>query len=94
MSLVTIPSRSPPREVIGLGAAAGEDDLVRLRADRVRDLLARFVDQHARRPPLGIDARGIAMHIPVDLRHGGGDLGVHRRCRGVVEVDASHRPKV
>ena len=32
------------REVVGLGRAAGEDDLLRLGADQARDLLARVVD--------------------------------------------------
>ena len=86
--------RAAQREVVRLGAAAGEDDLARRRADRRRDLLARGVDEGVRGLALGVDARRIAGHVAVDARHRLGHLGVDGRRRGVIQVHACHRPKV
>src|SRR5205823_296989 len=45
------------REIVGLGASAGEDDLAGMGTDRVCDLLARAVHEGSRCPSLGVDAR-------------------------------------
>ena len=46
------------------------------------------------RAALGVDAGGIARSVAVDARHGLGDLGVDGCGGGMVEIDASHGPKV
>ena len=56
--------RPAQREVVGLGAAAREDDLARLRLDGRRDLVARAVHGRTRGAALGVDARRIAMRFP------------------------------
>ena len=86
--------RSAQSKVVGLGASAGEDDLARRRPDRRGDLLARLVDERARRAPLGVDARGVPRTVAIHARHRLGDLGVDGRGGGVVEIHASHGPKV
>ena len=82
--------RPAQREVVGLGAAAREDDLARLRLDGRRDLVARAVHGRTRGAALRIDARGIAMCVVQHAGHGLGDLGVHRRRRGMVQINAVH----
>ena len=46
------------REVVGLGRAAREDDLLRVRADQIGDLLARLVDRFFRLPAERMVAAG------------------------------------
>ena len=78
------------REVIRLGATAREHDLRRLRADRGGDLHAGLVDESASGATLGVDARGVPVALAEDASHRLRDLGVDRRGRGVIEIDALH----
>ena len=74
------------REVDRLGAAAGEDDLDAVGAERGGDALARLLEQALGLLAGAVDRRGVADH-----GERGGErldrLGAHRGGRGVVEVD-------
>ena len=52
------------RQRVGLGAAGGEHHVARLGADQRRDLLARLLDQAARRAALGVDRGRVAGQRP------------------------------
>ena len=77
-------------EVVGLGAARGEDHLARSRADRGGDLAARLLEAGAGRPPEPVCARRVAEGVrPEERQHGLAHLGADGRRRGVVEIDGS-----
>src|SRR5690606_17353181 len=71
------------------GAAAGEDDLVRIAADQAGDLAAGHLDPLARLPPLLVNARRVAAAGVERLDHGGAHPRVERGGGVVVEVDAA-----
>src|SRR5699024_8818933 len=77
------------REVVGLGAAGGEDDLAGPRPERRSELLARLLHGAAgsAAPPVG--ARGVAGERKLLDHRLPGRRG-HRRGRRVVEVRAHH----
>ena len=83
------------RQVVRLGAAAGEHDLGRLAADQLGDGGSRLVEQRLRPLPEVMNARWIAEIFLERARHGFDDQRVWRGGRVVVEVDArdmsSHR---
>ena len=75
-------------QVVGLGAAAGEDDFAGLGAEQVGHLCPRPIHRLAGLPPLGVEARRIAPKL-VEIRpHGLQHPRIGRRGGGVVEVDA------
>ena len=81
------PREADDREVVRLGAAAGEDDLVRLRAEQPRQPVARIIDRRPRLAPRRMDARGIAK-VPLEKRpHRRERLGRERSGGVVVEID-------
>ena len=86
------PGNALDREVVGLGPAAGEDDLAWLRADGAGDHLARLVDPLARPPPDAVEARRVAVVLAQVRQHRLEHLGAQRPRRGVVEVDR-HRDR-
>ena len=78
------------RQVVRLGAAAGPDDFARIRADQGRDLLARLVDRLLGMPAEAVRARGRVAEFAVrrqELAHLVRHPGIHRRGRGIVQVD-------
>ena len=78
------PEDALDRQVVGLGAAGGEDHLGRPGADAVGDCSrASSTCRRARRP--AVQRRGVAdlAHAP---QHGRDGLGQHRRRRSVIEV--------
>ena len=77
------------REVVGFGAAAGEDDLAGLRAERLGDGAAGGVEAFAGFAGLRVDAAGVAPGAREVGQHGGDDALVDGRGGGVVEVDAA-----
>ena len=77
-------------QVVGLGAARGEDDLLRRDPEEARDALARRVDPVARLPPEAVDARSVAEALREVGQHRRQDVGVDRRRGVVIEIDASH----
>ena len=79
------------REVVALGAAGGEDDLVRPGAQARGDRLARFLKRAARLLAGQVEARGIGEDLRVKRRHRLDDLGAHGRGGGMVEIDRPHR---
>ena len=74
--------------VVGLGAAAGEDDLAGLGAEQAGDLDPRPIDGLAGLPPLGIEARRIAPKLVEVRPHGLQHPRIGRGGGRVVEVDA------
>ena len=59
-------------------------------AGKREGVIAGAIHGGARGPPLGVDARGIAVGFAQDPGHRLGDFGVDGSRRGVVEVDAVH----
>ena len=76
-------------EVVSFGAAAGEDDLVRLRAERFGDGAAGCVEALAGIAGLGVDAAGVTPGGREVRQHGRDHARVGRRRGGVIEVDAA-----
>ena len=77
------------RQVVGLGAARGEHDLVRRRADQRRDALARVVDRATRRATEPMHRRGVAAEL-MSPGHGRRDGGLDRGAGVIVEVARCH----
>src|SRR5262245_45363562 len=77
-------------EVVGLAAAAGEDDLVASTAEQRRHLAARRLEGDLCRGCRPMPARRIAVVILEKRPHRGGDRGIDGRAGIVVEIDALH----
>ena len=78
-------------EVVALGAARGEDDLRRPRAQQLGQRLARLLHASAGRPTRRVQRR----RVPDRRQHGRHRLdgsGVHRGGGGVIQVDGAHGP--
>ena len=83
------PVEALEREVVGLGAAGGEDHLAGSAVQRLGDRLARLLHDAARVPPGGVQRRRVAGRR--ELRgHRLDRRREHRRGGGMVEVDG-HR---
>ena len=78
------------REVVGLGAAAGEDDLLLAGAERRGHLGARLLDGRARLPPQAVQLGRVAVALGEVRQHRLEHLRVDRRRGRVVEVDGLH----
>ena len=82
------------RQVVALGAAAGEDDLRRTAVQQLGNLLARLLDRGARLLSLLMNGRGIAKLLeevrPHRLKH----LRQKRRGRVIVEIDTVHEEQL
>src|SRR5207249_1492604 len=81
------------RGVRGFGAAAGEDDLVRLAAKQRSHLGARAIHRLPRGNGRPVFARGIAEVFSEERQHRLLDLGRDRRARVVVEIDLAAHPR-
>src|SRR5205807_2036034 len=81
---------SAEREVVGLGAAAREDDLARLAPERPPDLRARLLERPRRLDAAPVEARGVPETLSQEGEHGRDDFRRGARGRGVVEVDLAH----
>src|SRR5579883_869806 len=77
-------------EVVGLGRAAREDDLVLLAVDRARDLDPGVLEGARRLDSSPVETRRIAEPLAQEGEHGGDRLGGGARRRGGVEVDLLH----
>src|SRR6185436_4156027 len=76
------------RQVVRFGRAAREDDLLRVRADEIRNLLARLLDRLFRFPAERMVAAGGVAEVLREVRqHRLDDARVHRRRRVIVHVD-------
>ena len=84
------PVEALDREVVRLGAAAGEDHLAGPRAERLGQRLAGLLDDAARPAAGRVQRRRVADHAEA-LRHRLDRLGDHRRGGRVVEVGRSCR---
>ena len=88
------PRQPDHREVVGFGAAPGEDDLVRLCVEQPREAVAGVVDRRPGLATSGVDARGITK-VPLQKRaHRGEDFGRERGGGVVVEVDQEVRRRL
>ncbi len=79
------PEDALDREVVGLGAAGGEDDLRRARAEGRGQLLAGLLDPPTRGAAGPVQRRGVA-HLTHGLGDGGDGVGKHRGRGSVVQV--------
>ena len=80
------------RQVVGLGRAAGPDDLARVGADQVGHLFAGLLDGRFGFPAPGMAARGRVAEVLTDPGdHGFGHARVHRRGGAVIEVNRKMR---
>ena len=82
------PGRSLNRQIVRLGCARGEDDLLRAGVDKLRDLLAGRLHSRFRFPPQAVVAAG---RVTVDLgeirEHRFEHAGVYRRRSVIVHVN-------
>ena len=76
------------RQVVGFGAAAGEDDVVGPRAEELRHRRACVVEGRLGRLTERVDARRVAEAAPDRLVHGVGDLGGYRSGGVVIQICA------
>ncbi len=67
-------------EIVALGAAAGEDDLIRLGADQERDALPCLLDGLPGLLSEGVHTRGVSVIFRKEGKHRGDDF----RIEGVV----------
>ena len=79
------PEQALDREVVALGAAAGEQDLRRPRTQRLGQPLARLLGDPAGGAAARVQRGGVA-HAAQLLGHRSQHLGEHRRGRRVVQV--------
>ena len=84
----TAASDAENREIVGFGAAAGENDLGRLRAEQCGDRFARAVHGGARALPGGVNRAGVAEILGEIRQHGVEDGVVHGRRGVVIEIGA------
>ena len=75
------------REVVGLAAAGGEDDLGGGAVERRGDPVAGLVHRLARPPPARMRRGRVAEDLAEERQHRGAHLGGDRRRRRVVEID-------
>ena len=87
------PVEALERQVVGLGAAGGEDDLARTAVQRLGDLLPGLLHDPAGMPPGCVQRRGVAGRR--ELRgHRLDGRREHRRRGGMVEVHGHDLPSV
>ncbi len=79
------------RHIVGLRATTREKDLSKAGVHVPRHHLARRFDYRPAAPALSVDRRRIAVLLAHQLGHVLDDLGMHRRRRRVVEVNAAHQ---
>jgi hypothetical protein len=79
-----------PGRVVGLGAAAREEEVAGLCADEGSDLRARIIDPTRGLPTRPVDRRRVAPLLGVERPHGVQDRPIDRRRGVVVHVDAGH----
>jgi len=77
-------------QVVRLGPAGREHDLVRLDPQESRDFGARRLDGVARLATEAVDARRIPVALLEVGQHGLHHLGMHGRRRVVIEIDTTH----
>ena len=81
-------------EVVGFGAAGGEDDLAGRAFEAGGDGVARVVEQAVGLLGLAVDAGGVAPAVAQDGEHGVEHAWVERGGGGVVEVGAVHGVRI
>src|SRR5579884_1006953 len=79
------PNRSFYREIVGFGAAAGENDLARTGADEIGDTSAAFLEQLARALAGPMHGRRVPVTASGKLNNRGDRLGSQRRTRVMIE---------
>ena len=80
------------RQVVALGAAAGEQDLARAAVEDLGDGVARFVERAARNAAVAIQARRVAPALSEIRQHRLEDTLVEGRSGGVIQIrQAGHR---
>ena len=82
--------QSEDRQVVGFGAAAGEDDLRRAASQQRRHRLARALHRRPRLLSVMMDGGGVPEVLAEVRLHGLKDLGQHGRGGVIVEIDAAH----
>ncbi len=78
--------------VVGLGAAAGEDEFGGVGIDQMGDLGARCFNGNAGLTAKAVDAGGVAVAVAEPWEHGVEDAVVDARSGAVVEVDQRPNP--
>ena len=78
------------RQVVALGASAGEDDFRRTAVQQFRNLLACVFHRRPRLLSLLVNRRSVAEPLEEVGTHGLKHFGKKRRGRVIVEVDPMH----
>ena len=80
------------REIVGLGAARSEDDLLTRDLQKPGDALSRQVEAFPRLTPESVDARRVSVHVREIRQHLREHFGVDGRRCVVVQIDSTaHR---
>ena len=83
--------QSEERQIVALGASAGEDDFGGTAVHKIGDMLAGLLDRGARLLALLVDGRGIAELLQEVGLHGRKHLRQKGAGRVVVEIHPAHR---
>ena len=75
------------REVVGLGAARGDDDLARLRTEPVRQSLMGVIERGTGRATERVRRTGVPERLGQERQHRVEDLATQGRRRRMVQVD-------
>ena len=81
------PGGALEREVVGLGAARGEDDLARLGVQALGQSFVGLVERRARDAPVRVRRAGVPERLGQERQHRVEDLATQRRRGRVIEVD-------
>jgi hypothetical protein len=93
-NLLTLAAASDEAEIVGLGAAAREHDVLRRSTDQGCNLRARPLDERPRLAALRVNRGGVAGHGQ-GSRHRGCNLRAERRAGITIEIEAGrvHRSR-
>src|SRR5579872_4315347 len=75
-------------QVVGLGASAGEDDLLAFCVQAGCDAFPRLVKCRACGTPFGVNRTRVVTVLPEERQHGLNHLGADRGGGGVVQINA------
>ena len=88
--MLSRPGETENCQIVGFGAAAGEDDLGSAASQQSGDRLSCAFHRRPRLLSMMMDGRRVAEVLPEVALHGLKDRGQHRGGGVIVEIDAAH----
>src|ERR1700727_1822783 len=89
-NMIAFVDQARDRQVVGLGAAAGENDLRRLTAEQCGHTISRVLDRGTTVLPILVNGRGVAELLAEIGTHCVQNFRQDGRCSVIVEVNAAH----